>query len=116
EDINRSLQVLLTTTPGERILQPRYGCDMKEWMFESMDKATLTIIEDKVRTALLYFEPRIEVTDFKMETNRIVEGMITFHIEYKIRTTNSRYNFVFPYYINEGTEINFTDANKPTLL
>jgi len=107
EDINRSLQILLTTRTGERIMQPRYGCNMDEMVFESLSTTTKTIIKDKIRTAILYFEPRIDVTAISMDTSNEKEGEILVEIEYVVRATNSRFNFVFPYYINEGTELNF---------
>ena len=55
EDIEKSLQVLLTTSIGERIMQPRYGCNMEDLLFESLDTATKTIIIDRIKTAILFF-------------------------------------------------------------
>jgi uncharacterized protein len=105
DDIERSLQILLTTTIGERIMEPRYGCNMEEFVFESMTTANKTLMKDMVQTAILYFEPRIDVTDITVDDSQQLEGIITIKIDYVVRTTNSRFNFVFPYYINEGTEI-----------
>jgi len=105
EDINRSLQILLTTRTGERIMQPKYGCNMDEMVFEPLSTTIKTIIKDKIRTAILYFEPRIDVTAISMDTTNELEGEIIIEIEYVVRATNSRFNFVFPFYINEGTEI-----------
>jgi phage baseplate assembly protein W len=105
EDINRSLQILLTTRTGERIMQPKYGCNMDEMVFEPLSTTIKTIIKDKIKTAILYFEPRIDVTAISMDTTNELEGEIIIEIEYMVRATNSRFNFVFPFYINEGTEI-----------
>src|SRR4051812_25318069 len=60
DDIQKSLQILLSTRIGERIMQPKYGCNMDELLFESLDTSTKTIIIDKIQTAILYFEPRID--------------------------------------------------------
>lgn len=106
-DINRSLQILLTTRAGERVMQPKYGCNMDEMVFEPLSTTTKTIIKDKIKTAILYFEPRIDVTSIAMDTTNELEGEILIEIEYVVRATNSRFNFVFPFYINEGTELNF---------
>jgi phage baseplate assembly protein W len=111
EDIKKSLHILLTTTVGERIMQPRYGCNMEELLFESLNTTTKTFIKDKVQTAILYFEPRIDVTKIELNENNLLEGEILIEIEYIVRATNSRFNFVFPYYITEGTEINFFTTN-----
>lgn len=112
DDIQRSLQILLTTATGERVMQPKYGCNMDEMVFESLSTATKTIIKDKIKTAILYFEPRIDVTDIAMNTTNEAEGEILIEIEYVIRATNTRFNFVFPYYINEATELNFLTTDK----
>ena len=111
-DINRSLHILLTTRAGERIMQPKYGCNMDEMVFEPLSTTTKTIIKDKIKTAILYFEPRIDVTAISMDTTNELEGEILIEIEYVVRSTNSRFNFVFPYYINEGTELNFLTTDK----
>src|SRR5262245_21907620 len=66
EDIKESLELLLTTTPGERVMQPRYGCDMTELVFESLDTGTKTIIIDRIKTAILFFEPRIKAEKIEL--------------------------------------------------
>jgi phage baseplate assembly protein W len=112
EDIERSLQILLTTRVGERIMEPKYGCNLDAYLFESLDTMTVTIIEDKVRTAILYFEPRIDAKKITINTDRELEGIILILIEYVVRATNSRLNFVFPYYKNEGTELDQLTKNQ----
>jgi hypothetical protein len=112
KDIQESLQILLTTAVGERIMQPRYGCNMDEMVFETLDTTTKTIIKDKIRTAILFFEPRIDVVSIAMNAVNSLEGEILIEIEYVVRATNSRFNFVFPYYINEGTELGFLITDK----
>lgn len=111
DDIKKSLHILLTTATGERLMQPRYGCNMEELVFESLSTTTKTLIKDKIQTAILYFEPRIDVTKIELNDNNQLEGEILVEIEYIVRATNSRFNFVFPYYINEGTEIDFFTTN-----
>src|SRR6187551_1782720 len=95
EDIEKSLEILLTTTIGERVMQPRYGCNMEDLLFESLDTATKTIIVDRIKTAILFFEPRIVAKKIELLTQNELEGEIVVEIEYIIPSTNSRYNFVF---------------------
>lgn len=113
-DIERSLQILLSTRVGERVMQPKYGCNLDEYLFESLDTTTITIIADKVATAILYFEPRIDAKRVAVNTDRLLEGVILIEVEYVVRATNSRFNFVFPYYRNEGTELNLLTTNPDT--
>lgn len=116
DDIYKSLEILLSTRVGERIMQPKYGCNMDELIFESLDTATKTIIIDKIKTAILYFEPRIDVKKIDLNTNNESEGIIILEIEYVVRATNSRFNFVYPYYRNEGTELQFITTNNPSAI
>src|SRR6478609_2631153 len=87
EDIQRSLQILLTTAVGERIMQPKYGCNMDEMVFETLDTTTKTIIKDKIGTAILFFEPRIDVVAITMNATNELEGEILIEIDYVIRAT-----------------------------
>ena len=111
EDIERSLEILLTTTAGERVMEPKYGCNLNELLFEPLDTTTKSIIKDKVKVAILYFEPRIDVKSIEINSQNELQGELLIEIEYVIRGTNSRFNFVFPFYKNEGTEINFLTSN-----
>jgi phage baseplate assembly protein W len=111
DDIEKSLQILLTTAIGERVMEPKYGCNMDELLFESLNTTTQTIIKDKVKTAILYFEPRIEPKKIELNMSNELEGEVLIEIEYIIRATNNRFNFVFPYYRNEATELNFLTTN-----
>ncbi|MDX1671718.1 MAG: GPW/gp25 family protein [Balneolaceae bacterium] len=104
EDINRSLQILFTTMVGERVMQPLYGCDLSQFLFEPIDTSMLSLMKEIVNDAILYFEPRIRLLDLYLEPFE-TEGKIEITIEYKIKGTNSRFNYVYPFYLNEGTEI-----------
>lgn len=112
-DIEKSLQILLTTSIGERIMQPRYGCNMEDLLFESLDTSTKTIIIDRIKTAILFFEPRIDAKKIELNTQNELEGEIIVEIEYLVPSTNSRYNFVFPFYRKEGTELDLLTGNHP---
>jgi phage baseplate assembly protein W len=108
DDIASSLEVLLTTMPGERVMLPDFGCSLDELVFESLDTRMKTLITDKVRTAILYYEPRIEVENVRLDSSQELEGVVLIEVIYRVRATNSRFNFVFPYYKLEGTDINLT--------
>jgi len=113
DDIERSLHILLTTSVGERVMEPKYGCNMEDLLFESLDTSTKTIIKDKILTAILYFEPRIKVNSIEINTQDELEGKLLIEIDYVVKATNSRLNFVFPFYKNEGTEVGFLTSSKP---
>lgn len=113
DDIQKSLEILLTTRPGERVMQPKYGCHMEPLLFESLDTGAKTMIKERIRIAILYFEPRIEAKKIILDDSRQNEGLLLISIEYIVSATNSRFNFVFPFYSEEATEINSLTTNHP---
>ncbi len=108
KDIESSLNILLSTRLGERIMQPDYGCNLDEMVFEAMNLTMRTYLKDLIEHAILYHEPRIELEKLEIDTEREVEGVLLILIDYRVRTTNSRFNFVYPYYKNEGTNLQNT--------
>lgn len=105
EDIRSSLEILLSTRPGERVMLPNYGCNLDELLFEPLTTTMKTYMKDLIQTAILYHEPRIVVDKIELVDTGEMEGRILINIAYTIRSTNSRFNYVFPFYIQEGTEV-----------
>ena len=104
EDIEQSLAILLSTLPGERLMQPQYGCDLTPLIFEPLTTSLITDISDRVRTSILYFEPRIVPERISVTAGDPLEGVVLIEVDYKISSTNARHNFVFPFYKAEGTQ------------
>ena len=105
KDIESSLEILLSTKLGERVMQPTYGCNLDDMVFESMNLTMLTYMKDLIENAILYHEPRIDLEKLDIDTSNQNEGVLLIVLHYIVRTTNSRYNYVYPYYINEGTNV-----------
>jgi phage baseplate assembly protein W len=104
-DINKSLEILLSTRLGERVMVPDYGCNLRDMMFDNLDITLKTYIKDLVKTAILYHEARIDVLKIDLDTTNEQNGEILILIDYIVRTTNSRANMVFPFYKVEGSEV-----------
>lgn len=104
-DIHQSLNILLSTSLGERVMQPKYGCNLNDHLFESLNSSVIGYIKDLVEHAILFYEPRIladkiEVTG--QDSFDLFEGRFTISVEYTIPETNSRFNYVYDYYKNEA--------------
>ena len=104
EDINRSLEILLSTTQGERSMHPEYGLNMERMLFEPLDLTLRTYMQELIRRAIINFEPRIKLEKVSLTVSP-EEGAINVFIDYLVRGTNSRYNYVYPFYKNEGINI-----------
>jgi phage baseplate assembly protein W len=105
EDIRQSLNILLSTSLGERVMQPKYGCNMRDYLFEPLNSSVIGYIKDLVEHAILYYEPRILADNIDVtpqDSMDLIEGRFTISIEYTIPETNSRFNYVYDYYKNEA--------------
>ena len=105
EDIRESLMILLSTRPGERIMQPAYGCGLHAMVFETVNESTVTEIRDLIERAILFYEPRINLEGVEVEMEDVYEGRLDIRIDYTIRQTNTRSNMVYPFYFIEGTHV-----------
>lgn len=104
-DIQQSLEIILSTLPGERVLQSEFGCNLDHMIFEPLNLTLITYMKTVVRTALILHEPRIALNEVNIQEDNELEGQIFIHVDYTIRGTNSRFNFVYPFYLQEGTDI-----------
>lgn len=101
EDIVQSLEIILSTRPAERIMQPDFGCELSQFLFEEITQGLITGIRGTISDAILYHEPRIDVEDINIEESE-EEGLLLIRIIYTVRATNSRFNLVYPFYLNEA--------------
>lgn len=105
EDIKSSLEILLSTKVGERIMQPKYGCNMDELLFNPLNRTLKTFVSELIKTAILYHEPRIDVEKIDITKGDDLSGELLVLIDFKVRATNSRINMVYPFYKLEGTDL-----------
>ncbi len=105
DDIKESLEVILTTRIGERIMEPQFGCNLEEVLFSPLDLTLKTYASSLIKDAITYFEPRIDVNFIDITQGDDLGGLLLIEIDYTIRATNSRTNMVYPYYKTEGTDI-----------
>lgn len=102
QDIEQSLTILLSTTPGERLMTPDFGCRINQFVFEELTQTVLTQLASEIRHAILFFESRINVEDVHFLPEPL-SGKLLIQIDYSVITTNTRSNMVYPFYLNEGT-------------
>jgi phage baseplate assembly protein W len=100
EDIRQALRILVSTTLGERLMRPEFGCALDERVFHPMNASMLSYVEALVRSAILYHEPRIDAERVEV-TGDDPGGRLDIHVAFAVRGANSRFNMVFPYYLEE---------------
>ena len=103
EDIHQSLEILLSTRLGERVMQDEFGCDLHDLLFEEVDQSLVNNITSMVANSILYHEARISLDNLNVSESQSQQGLLLISIEYTVRSTNSRFNMVYPFYINEAS-------------
>ncbi len=103
EDIRQSLQIILSTSLNERMMHPGFGCDLNRFLFEETSQHFINDIRSTVSNAILRHEPRIKVDEVQLDNSDSQNGLITISVDYIVRTTNNRFNLVYPFYINEAS-------------
>ena len=103
EDIRQSLHILLSTDVGERVLRPTFGWKRDALLFEPLSTSFAAYLTREIETAILFFEPRITLNKLSFEIPPESKGLIEIRLDYTIRTTNTRSNLVYPFYLDEAT-------------
>src|SRR5437016_5023704 len=101
DDIQSSIEIILATEAGERVLLPGFGWKRNGWLFESLSTTSATVIQKEIETALLIYEPRINLNEVALQPGTLEEGKVNILVDYTVRSTNTRYNLVFPFYLTE---------------
>ncbi len=102
DSIKESIMIILGTAKGARVMRPDFGCDINRLVFALNNTTTATLAESYIREALLKWEPRIEVTDMNIATDEEERNKLLVNIEYIIKTSNTKDNLVYPFYLERG--------------
>lgn len=102
ESIRESIMLILGTAKGERIMRPDFGCGIQELGFSINDTSTASLAIFYIEEALKKWEPRIELMRVDADADSKDADRLNISIEYRIITTNTRYNIVYPFYLGRG--------------
>lgn len=101
-DIHQSLEILLATQVGERVMNRKYGAGLELMLHEPLAQTNVHAIAARIREAVIRYEPRITVDNVTVTQDDPTDGRIDLLLEYTVIATNSQQNFVFPYHIEQG--------------
>jgi phage baseplate assembly protein W len=98
-DVDQAIQLILATAPGERPMRPEFGCGVHDFVFDTIDAATVARMETEIRSALDRWEPRVEVMELDFDLDSVARGELVITITYRLRATNHMRNLVYPFYV-----------------
>jgi phage baseplate assembly protein W len=103
EDIRQSIQIILATNYGERVMRPDFGASLRDFVFEPADLSTIHRVQTRVQEALIDWEPRIDVLEVDVTLDAVTRSTLVIDIDYRVRASNTIANLVYPFYLEEGS-------------
>jgi phage baseplate assembly protein W len=97
-ELEEAMRLILATYPGERPMRPEFGSRVRDWVFRGADNDAIVTLSLEVRTAILRWEPRVDVTNVRVTRDSADSSRLLIDIEYRPLDTNDRRNLVFPFY------------------
>ena len=98
-EIQQAVEIILSTSPGQRVMRPTFGCKLHELVFAPNNSHTAAQARRFVEEALGMWEPRINVQEVRVGTDPDDHARLMIEIEYEIKTTHDRRSLVFPFYL-----------------
>ena len=99
ESVRQAIWTILGTARGERVMRPDFGCGIHDLVFAVSSAGTAGRVVGEVRQALVLWEPRIDVLDVAVLPDAAQPNLLLIKIDYQVRATNSRFNLVYPFYL-----------------
>lgn len=104
EDVRQAILIILGTNPGERVMRPSFGAGLDDFLFEPISAGTLERVRRRVEEALIDFEHRVDLERVEVTPAGAPINRLEIAIDYRVRTTNTLHNLVYPFYLEEGNE------------
>ena len=102
EHVRQSILLIIQTMKGERMMRPDFGAGLNNLIFEPLNASTAALLQHEVQTALVRFEPRIEVRKVAVTVDQKEEGKAIINVDYRVRRTDTQFNLVYPFYLEKG--------------
>lgn len=102
DDVHQAILIILGTAPGERVMRPDFGCRIHDYLFAPNTTRTASLVELAVEEALIRWEPRALLEQVTAEPDPLDPALLRVSIAYTIRATDSRFNLVYPFYLERG--------------
>jgi phage baseplate assembly protein W len=99
EVIRQSIETILDTDPGERIMRPDFGCGLRRYLMEPNSAATRASMQQDIDAALSRWEPRILVTNVAVTPGE-ERSLVWIAISYVRLADRREDNLVYPFYLS----------------
>jgi uncharacterized protein len=100
--VRQSIEIILSTDKGERVMRPEFGCNLSQLLFAPNNGTTQALAAFEVTEALRMWEPRIEVLDVRAQADGDSREQLLINVTYRVRSTDNRFNLVYPFYLDRA--------------
>jgi phage baseplate assembly protein W len=98
-ELDQAIRIILSTSPGQRVMRPTFGCRLQELVFAPNDSQTAAQARRYVEEALGMWEPRIRVKEIRVGPDPDAANRLLIEVEYEIKATHDRRSLVHPFYL-----------------
>lgn len=105
EAVEQSVRLILSTAIGERIMRPEFGCGLHGRIFAPGTTESTGQLVGDIRGALARWEHRAELVDLSVGVDEVDPSKRLVELTIQIKGTNSRFNVVYPFYVDGGAEV-----------
>jgi phage baseplate assembly protein W len=102
EDVRQAILIIIQTELGERVMRPDFGAGLRAFVFEPVNVTTMQLIRTRIEEALIDWEPRIDINELRVETDKTERNTLEVNLLYTVRATNTQFNLVYPFFLLEG--------------
>ncbi|MCB0112584.1 MAG: GPW/gp25 family protein [Caldilineaceae bacterium] len=101
-DIQEAIWIILSTALGERLMHPDFGCGIHDLVFAPNDTGTAGLARVYVEQAISRWEPRVDLEEVQVQPDLLNPEQLLISVAYRVRATDSRFNLVYPFYLQRG--------------
>lgn len=105
DNIEESVQLIIGTAVGERVMRPQFGCRIHDYVFHPNSSATAGMVAFYVSEALHKWEPRISDISVTAQPGLNDPSLLQIDVRYKVRSTNVDRNLVYPFYLRREQDL-----------
>ena len=98
-EIDQAIHIILSTSPGERVMRPTFGCRLHDLVFDPNNSHTAARARRYVEEALGMWEPRINVLAVSVNQDNDIASALVIEIEYEVKSTHDQRSLVYPFYL-----------------
>jgi phage baseplate assembly protein W len=98
-ELEQSILIILSTSPGQRVMRPTFGCRLHELVFAPNNSHTAAQARRYVEEALGMWEPRINVVEVSVYPDTQADNRLLINIEYVVKANHDRRSLVHPFYL-----------------